>query len=193
MTFDEISASSSAPLQFNAFIDCYRSAQQEDGIGVKSALPFRAFAPLMADITLLEFVDNQALPYRLAGENVLERMGRDVIGKDFLDYIPPALRLESLTAHRAMCSLPCGYYMIYENEYVSGQRVKAETMTLPLKKSTSGAANFFLSYHIHHKVTGVNLHEKNAALIVGYELSTFVDIGYGLPESATHEAAPARA
>lgn len=182
MTFDDVIAASQAPERLSRFIECFNVAQASDGIGVQSALPLRDFARFMPDITLLEMVEEKRLLYRLAGENVLEKLGRDLVGRDFLDIIPSAMRDQSINGHIEMRSRPCGYFMIYENEYLGGQRALAETLTLPLRKTPDGERNFFLGFHIQNELTSVELYPSQPALIVGHALNSYVDIGYGTPE-----------
>ncbi|MEQ9518755.1 MAG: PAS domain-containing protein [Parvibaculum sp.] len=183
MTFDDILSTSQAPDKLAAYVRCYQAAQGEDGIASQSALPLRDFAKFMADITVLEMVAQERLLFRLAGENVLEKMGRNLVGRDFLDIIPSVIRRQSLAGHLDMQAKPCGYFMIYENEYVGGQHAFAETLTLPLRKSPDAPADYFLGFHIQNDVIGVNLYQKEPALIVGYQLSSFVDIGFGIPDA----------
>jgi len=77
---------------------------------------------------------------------------------------------------------PCGYYMVYDNEYESGRRMKAETLTLPLRKNPDGKPNFFISFHTDHHVSGVSEQSGVTCLVAKWEVNSFADIGSGEPE-----------
>jgi len=92
MTFDEIISTSKTPKPFEQFINCYQTAQEGSDTALHSALPMRMMAPLMANIILFEVENRDQITYRLAGEEVKDRLGFNPTGKNFLDLIKPDIR-----------------------------------------------------------------------------------------------------
>ncbi|MEQ9144709.1 MAG: PAS domain-containing protein [Parvibaculaceae bacterium] len=182
MIFEEIIQLSRAPEKLRRFVECYRGASSGGAIAVQSALPMRTLAPLMAHVTLLERVEQGRILYRIAGERIVERLGFNPLGHNFLDLIVPELKDTSILGHEQMLNHPCGYYMIYESAYESGQRVRAETLTLPLRKEADGALKYFLSLHLDHEMSGLSDRPGQTALVTDWITNTFVDIGHGEPD-----------
>lgn len=181
MTFDELLAASRAPEKLGTFIECYKHAQADDCIGVQSDLPLRTFAPLMANITLMERETETQLTYRIAGENIINRLGFNPVKSNFIDLLAPAIRNDAIATHNKMLAQPCGNYIVYENDYETGRRMITESLMLPLRKNRDASEELLLGYHAHHEATSVLSPRSQTCLVVNHTLSEFVDIGGGVP------------
>lgn len=182
MTFDELFAASRAPVKFENLIDCYLSAQKDNRVGVQSALPMREFAPLMANVTLMERESADQVTYRIAGENIANRLGFNPMGSNFLDLLAVDIRRSACATHEKIFSHPCGHYLVYENEYETGRRMISESLMLPMKKKRDAEVNLLLGYHSHHQSTGVLAPTNKTSLVVHHSTNEFVDIGFGIPD-----------
>ena len=181
MTFDELFAASRAPKQFKKLADSYTSAQGHNCVGIQSALPMRKFAPLMANVTLMERENTDQVTYRIAGENIINRLGFNPVGNNFLDLLSSEIRANARIANEKILTHPCGHYLVYENEYETGQRMVSESLMLPMKKESDTETNLLLGYHFHHQATGILAPQNQTSLVVHHSTSEFVDIGSGIP------------
>ncbi len=171
------------------FFDCYRAAQSGPGPACQNALPMRELAGLMAQITLVEQKSPDQIIYRIAGDTIIERLGFNPTGMNFLDLLHPDQREGSMEGHQLMLSHPCGCYLVYENELENGNRMLSETVTLPMRKNEDAEAKLFFSYHSTHKPTGIISTKGETALVVNWHRMEHADIGCGEP--ATKPSPPA--
>lgn len=182
LTFDEILSVSKVPKLLEQFIDCYQAARSGGDVALQSALPMRMLAPLMASVILFEVEHRDQITYRIAGENVIDRLGFNPTGTNFLDLVGPELREAAAGGYQLMLGHPCGYYMVYENNYESGHQMKAETLTLPLRKNPDDKINQLICFHADHQLFGIGERSDKTRLVVDWETNAFVDIGNGKPE-----------
>jgi hypothetical protein len=187
VNFDELIAASRAPKKLGKLVNCYRCSQADDFVGVQSALPMRDFAPLMANVTLMERKTAGEVVYRIAGENIVNRLGFNPTGSNFIDLLSADMRKQAATTHDALFAHPCGHYIVYENRYENGRCMISESIMLPMRRSEKSAAVLLLGFHIHHQATGIVAPQKDTALITNIELSEFVDIGSGVPDLRAHD------
>lgn len=181
MTFDELIAASQAPKLLDRFIDCYKSAQTDGLIALQSELSMRNLAPILPNLTLLEATRSDMITYRLAGQEIVDTLGFNPVGQNFLDFLDPGLRATSAAGHDLMQEHPCGYYMVYENVYESGHRKVMETLTLPLRKSLDHKNRLFLSCHIEHHLSEISATRGETAMVVTWKTNVFANIGGGEP------------
>ena len=181
MTFDEIVAAARAPKKFEQYIACYNAARLGNDVALQSALPMRLFAPLMANITLMERMSHDRVVYRIAGENIIARLGYNPTGNNFFDLLPELRREATIQMCQRILEYPCGYYSTYENEYTSGRRMISESLMLPIRKEEDSETTFVLGYHAHHQGTGIFRPGPKTTLAVTVLESEVVDIGFGIP------------
>ena len=182
MTFDELISLSTAPDKVGAFVSAYRASQTDFSIGRRDLLPMRSLAPMLANITMTEYVDNDTIIFRIAGENIKDRLGFNPAGRNTLDLIAQEKRDEAVALHDVIINHPCGSYVVYESVFQSGRRAKSESITFPLRKDASTDTFFFLSYHLHHEATGFTEVGEPTALGLSEILKELIDIGFDYPE-----------
>lgn len=187
MTFDELITLSSAPDKVGAFVSAFRASQTDSSIGRRDLLPMRSLAPMLANITMTEYVDNDTIIFRIAGENITERLGFNPAGRNTLDLIAREKRDEAVALHDVIINHPCGSYVVYESVFQSGRQAKSESITFPLRKDAHTNSFFFLSYHLHHEVTGVADAGESTALGLSEIQTELVDIGFGAPDTPNHQ------
>jgi len=183
MTFDELVNTARTPVKIQQFLDCYSAARTDAAAASKEALPLRLFAPLMPNIILIECLDSDHMIYKIAGENIIARMGFNPKGLNLLDVLPVSARDISKSIQEMLFRYPCGFYFVYENSYASGNRSVTETILLPLSKRLGTQPNLFLTYNIHHAPTGVTESGGKMKLVNRFETGAFIDIGSGAPSS----------
>lgn len=181
MTFDELTAAAHDKEGFSRFFSCYRAAQAGAVPASQEALPMRQLAKIMTHVTLLEWVAPDQITYRIAGDAIIERLGFNPTGTNFLDLLHADQRTTSIEGHQTMMAHPCGCYLLYENEFENGSRAVLETITLPMRKTADAEAKFFFSFHAHHSTTGVAEDITDTALVVNWRRVEHADIGCGVP------------
>ncbi|MCE7997801.1 MAG: PAS domain-containing protein [Rhodobiaceae bacterium] len=187
MTFDELVALSSVPDKVGAFVSAYRTSQEGRSIGRRDLLPMRTLAPMLANITMTEYVDEDTIIFRIAGENITDRLGFNPAGRNTLDLIAREKRAEAIALHSIILNHPCGSYVVYESIFQSGRKAKSESITFPLQKDAGSAIHFFLSYHVHHEATGFSEAGEPTALGLSEFHTELIDIGFGQPKAPTTE------
>lgn len=183
MTFDEVVAQSLAPETLQSVFNAYQQAQNGGDVAAQDQLPMRTMAPLLPNVTLMEHVDDDTIIYRIAGEAIVERLGFNPTGQNFLDLIAPSVRAETALTNKTGLDERCGHYAIYENQYESGRRMISESLMLPMRKTAGGRVAFIFGYHVHHKATDIGVLGARTALGVRWIIADFVDIGFGVPQA----------
>ncbi len=181
MTFDELTAAAHDREGFTHFFSCYRAAQIGAVPASQDALPMRQLAKIMAHVTLLEWVAPDQITYRIAGEAIVDRLGFNPTGTNFLDLLHADQRHSSVDGHKTMMAHPCGCYLVYESEFENGSRAVLETITLPMRKTADVEAKLFFSFHSHHSTTSVAESNTDTALVVNWRRMEYADIGCGVP------------
>jgi len=181
MTFDELTAAAHDNEGFSHFFSCYRAAQTDGAPARQDALPMRQLAKIMPHVTLLEWVAPDQITYRIAGDAIVERLGFNPTGTNFLDLLHAGQRSGSVEGHKTMMSHPCGCYLVYESEFENGSRAVLETVTLPMRKTDNAEAKLFFSFHSHHSTTNVVAGTTDTALVVNWRRIEHADIGCGVP------------
>ena len=187
MTFDELIAFSSAPDKIGTFVSAYRASQVDFSVGRRDLLPMRSLAPMLANTTMTEYVDSNTIIFKIAGENITDRLGFNPAGRNTLDLIAQEKREEAIALHDLIVNHPCGSYVVYESVFQSGRQAKSESITFPLRKDAHTNSFFFLSYHLHHEVTGVAEVGESTALGLSEIQTELVDIGFGAPDTPNHQ------
>ncbi len=141
----------------------------------------RELARVMSHVTLLEWDAPDQITYRIAGDAIVDRLGFNPTGVNFLDLLHADQRASSIDGHRLMMTHPCGCYLVYENEFENGSRAILETITLPMRKTPDAAPNLFFSYHSHRSTTGFAAANAGTALVVNWRRMEHADIGCGEP------------
>lgn len=192
MNFDQLLAQSRAPAKLGRFVAAYSEAQTEVDVAVaKPDLSMRKLALCMPNITLMEVRSDANVIYRIAGDNVVARLGLNPTGHNFIDFIPEAERKPTAVANRHCLTRPCGIYLVYENDYSSGRRMISESLILPLRKSADEDANLLIGLHVHHEASGLSCDPGETHLMTNLLVSSYIDIGAGVPHSPLESAANA--
>lgn len=181
MLFDELTAVALDKEGFSHFFSCYRAAQTDAAPASQDALPMRQLAKIMPNVTLLEWDTPDQIIYRIAGDAIVERLGFNPTGMNFLDLLHADQRPTSIDGHQIMKAHPCGCYLVYESEFGNGSRAVLETITLPMRRTEGAATNLFFSFHSHHSTTSVAASTTDTALVVNWRRMEHADIGRGVP------------
>ncbi len=183
MTFDEVIAQSIEPETLRSVFAAYLKARGENDVASQDRLPMREMAPLLPNITLMECIDEGTILYRIMGERIVERLGFNPTGQNFYDFLDPSQRAESIYTTKAGLAAPCGHYSIYQSRFESGRSLVSESLLLPMRKTASAEIDFIFGYHVHHQATNSFSLGGRTQLGTSWDVSEFIDIGLGLPDS----------
>ncbi len=181
MTLDEIAEIALDREGFDLFFSCYRAAQTGPTPASQNALPMRQLTKAMPHVTLLEWRAPEEIIFKLAGDSVIERLGFNPAGSNFLDLLHPDQRADSVEGHQIMLAHQCGCYLLYESEFESGARATVETITLPMRKTDGDDAKLLISFHSHQTTSSFGEHRDGTALVSDWRRVEHADIGCGEP------------
>ncbi|MDW3096598.1 PAS domain-containing protein [Pyruvatibacter sp.] len=181
-------ALSDAPDRLREFLQIYEDVRGDKVAPTRSDLDLRRLAKLLPDVTIMERLAPMSVIYRLMGTAVAERMGADLTGHNFLNYLGQTERSRIDLGVSIVTELPCGTFSVYENDYSSGVTVRAESIALPLDTG-SGCAPY-LSLGLHSSQTPVSYGQEREESMIGtrWKDGVVIDLGYGLPDQATMDA-----
>tara|TARA_R110000868_G_scaffold139015_3_gene353685 strand:- start:1319 stop:1849 length:531 start_codon:yes stop_codon:yes gene_type:complete len=133
---------------------------------------------LMPSVTLLEVVSSDRVEMRLIGTDLVERMGGDPTGKNYLDYVALDARSTYLETLSLQINRPCGRRSILQTREASGVLSRVEVLTLPMTHKLSGHP-LILSYFGPTEAIGFDGGSDREVRI--FENIQWIDIGAGVP------------
>ncbi len=182
--YRQVLALSNAPARVTSFIRLYERTRGEALKPRREHLPLREMAPFIADIIIIECVDEALVRYRLMGTDVVGRIGRDLTGENMLDHLPEKEAWRTGHSLSMFAKHPCGCMSVYENEYASGTRVLAETLFLPLDGGREGQ-HLLIGLNSSQVVVEREDFRRETMLATRWRDGAVVDIGAGLPQPET--------
>jgi hypothetical protein len=97
-----------------------------------------AIHKLMPIVTLLEIMSPDRVEMRLVGTDLVERMGVDPTGQNYLDTFEPEGRKRYLDLINTQISHPCGRRSMLHTREASGILSTVEVLSLPMTHVRSG-------------------------------------------------------
>jgi hypothetical protein len=103
------------------------------GVAHLQAIDFATFGDLAPWLSVIE-PDQAAftLKFVRAGEGLCTMLGRDLVGRDYLEFVDPAIKGEAFDSAFVMLSRPCGLWQITPALTQEGTIVEAEYTGFPL-------------------------------------------------------------
>ncbi len=133
---------------------------------------------LMPSISLLEIVAPDRVELRLVGTDLVERMGTDPTGKNYLDSIAPDARPSYLEMLGHQVNHPCGRQSILRTREASGILSSVEVLSLPMSHRLSGHS-LVVSYF--GPTESVGFDGNGFREVQSFEDVRWIDIGAGVP------------
>jgi hypothetical protein len=161
-------------------------AMLEDADGViphKKDLELRNFVAVMPHLALVAVTKPDKCIYRIAGESLKERVGLNLAGRNYYDFVPPERREFAARAMHMVIDTPCAVRAEIQQSYSGGVGLMIEAAGFPLKSSEAGTDGFILfadqaierddSYHeVHPHLRGANVVRRD-----------LIDLGFGIDET----------
>jgi hypothetical protein len=90
--------------------------------------------PFLRDLVLLEVPPpgERQLRIRLAGTGIEQRIQNNIVGRDYLEFLPAIYHDGALTSAQIMADLPCGLWQLTNVHYERGTAQLLELTAFPL-------------------------------------------------------------
>jgi hypothetical protein len=115
------------------FEEIVRQATPVRGLALLQSIAFSAFGDLTPWVSVIE--PDQAtftLKFVRAGEGLCGVLGCDLAGRDYLEFVDPAIKGEAFDSTFLMLSRPCGLWQITPALTQDGAIVEAEYTGFPI-------------------------------------------------------------
>lgn len=134
---------------------------------------------LMPFVSILEIVSPDRVEMRLIGTDLVQRMGYDPTGQNYLDSFEPDSRPEYLKILYTQINHPCGRRSTLQTREKNGILSQVEVLALPMSHMKSGHP-LLMSCFARTESVGFDPGERK---VRGLDDVVWIDIGAGLPET----------
>ncbi|WP_422024671.1 PAS domain-containing protein [Pyruvatibacter mobilis] len=172
---------SAAPGRLRAFLDLYDEMRDGRLVPHRNDLDLRKLSAFLTDLTLMEIEDEATITYRLMGSDVAERMGADLTGRNFLEFLSPKERRGTARAMDLIVSRPVGLFSIYLNQYARGVLSRNESIMLPLSAGDDDKVTQIIGLHLVQTTVNYATAGDNTIIAADTFGTEPVDLGNGVP------------
>ncbi|WP_417450012.1 PAS domain-containing protein [Kordiimonas sp.] len=169
---------------FEPFITYWQALRSDALVPTRADFNPVRVKEFMGRIVIVERLSRDHFYARLVGTEIVERVGREQTGADFLTLLEtPEGREEQLAFYNAVLDKPCGAYG-KRNVITSKGTYHAKFLLLPISHQASHAGEFFAVFDFNQslaQLSGVKF-ERFGALV----RQVMLDIGAGVPEAYAH-------
>lgn len=149
----------------------------------KNQLDLAEFAAAIPHMALVAVTRPDQCIYRLAGERLKERVGFNVKGRNYYDFVPPERRQFAARAMHMVIETPCAFRAEIQQTYSGGVDLIIEATGFPLLSREPGVDGFILFadqaiepdmafYDAHPQLQGANVIRRD-----------LIDLGAGIDET----------
>ena len=107
-------------------------------VAAVEAMTFGAFAPYVSAVAPDE--KGFTMKFVFAGEGMSAMIGRQIVGRDYLDFVDPAIKGEAFDSAFVMLSRPCGLWQVMPALTASGRLISLEYTGFPVFDERRGQA-----------------------------------------------------
>ncbi|MGD1935397.1 MAG: PAS domain-containing protein [Candidatus Phaeomarinobacter sp.] len=179
---------SDAPDRLVQFLEIYEEARGDRLVPTRADLSFRRLARLLPDITIMERSKPGSVVYRLMGTAVVERIGADLTGHNYLNYLTETERARNDFGMAIVAEIPCGTYSIYDNQYASGVCSQNESLMLPIDNGAGEGPYQILGMHLAQNPLHYGEERDQTVIGIKWRKGVVIDLGRGAPDQAAMEA-----
>ena len=153
------------------------------------SLPKRGFVPdrkdfnpaaiysLMPSVSLLEIMSPERVEIRLLGTDLVDRIGIEVTGGNYLESFEPALRPAYLNILNTQITFPCGRRTVLKTREESGILSRVEVLSLPLTHDAVGNPLILSCFEPTESIG----YEHGGREVKNFDDIQWIDIGAGVP------------
>ena len=164
-------------------LNSYRMLLSESAPGTipaKSEFDILRFYSVIPNIVMSSLTKPNQCIYRVAGEEVIKRIGFNPTGKNYFDFVPPSRLTLAIKTMLALIDVPCGLRVAIEQTYSTGLQNTIEVVLTPLKSDLPGVDGYILSAEDDMSKQEQNLYDGRVLLGKNVILREFIDLGFGV-------------
>jgi hypothetical protein len=155
----------------------------DGSIPSKNGFDLPRFASIIANLELGAVTKPDRCIWRIAGENVKQRIGINPVGRNYYDFVPEERRQHAMHAMNMVIDVPCGFRAEVEQTYSNGLVRLVEGLALPLASSEPGVDGFIVFADCHVEELDRFVRDRPAlqgGIVVCRDL---IDLGHGVDET----------
>jgi hypothetical protein len=167
----------------HAFEEFWRALPRTGSLPRRSDMGIKQAAPFLQHMMLVEarLNDTPSFPIRLTGGAVRDRIQRDIVGHDYLEFLPRQYHAGAIETARLVTGFPCGLWQIMALHFERGFAQNHEVTAFPLE-TQQGEPPLLLG--LFEPAEGlIAAHPAHGKAMLADTASTFrfIDIGAGEP------------
>ncbi|RVU39474.1 PAS domain-containing protein [Hwanghaeella grinnelliae] len=149
----------------------------------KTGLDISKFAAALPNVALFAVKLPDHCVYRILGEAWRQRIGRNLVGKNYIDFVAAERRESAITSLQDMITIPSAFRVIIEQTYSAGKKAQLEVLAVPLLSEEEGVDSF--SLFAAQLVTPVHFGPGDDRIVLGANIieRDLIDIGYGVNDA----------
>lgn len=163
------------------FAEYWLSLPKIDLIPRRDAFRPEQVPDLIANVIIHELVSPELLLLRLVGSAVVEEYGRELRGRNYLDFVDEARRASASRAIHLVCEHPAGMVVRVRSQTRDGRIIIRETIAFPMRGG-DGAARFAYFCSSTIPIPASATLDESGMQVLGVLQRTYLDIGAGVPD-----------
>ncbi|MDP6345024.1 MAG: PAS domain-containing protein [Alphaproteobacteria bacterium] len=136
----------------------------------------------LPNIVVLELRSRREVIFRLAGTRIVESLGVELTGRNYLEFSHPEERATRAERMHQLGQWPCGAHIQMSVTFVSGRSVPSEALTLPVRPAGRGQPIQLFAMIMALEDTTSQWPAADSRHFPTADEGCFVDIGAGAPK-----------
>jgi len=175
---------SQTPERLTTFLAAYEPARSTADAPRRADLDLRRLATVLPDLTIMERLAPEHVIFRLMGTATVARLGVDLTGHNFIDYLSPVERARIDEGLAIVAQHPCGTFSVFENTYSSGAKMRTETLSLPLDGGSGKPPYLIIALQLARALTRHEAAKQGTITDTRWLDGVFIDLGSGMPDQS---------
>jgi len=138
---------------------------------------------LLRDLVLVEarLGEPPSFPIRLVGSGAQQRIQQNIVGHDYLDFLPPELHAGAIESGRLMFNHPCGLWQVMTMHYAREYAQNVEITAFPLLADANSVPLLLVLMQPVKGLVSAIQAQGRPILVDTASVFEFIDIGAGSP------------
>lgn len=170
--FDEIDWTTPDAEQFALY---WRGLEPDADVPHRRSFDPMRISALLPFIAIYEVLSRDEIIYRLAGTAIVERFGKEVTGKNFLDFWEGEPRERTASSMYECVSRPCGIFSELSGTSESGGTESSVAVGFPLLDD-SGACNRLVFYSTGFQMIRTRIPREDQIRTLSAARGAFIDL-----------------
>lgn len=149
----------------------------------KNRLDVTGLARAVPHLLLFALTRPDKCIYRVAGEEVKARIGRNPVGLNYYDLVPPERRANAMRAMNMVIDVPCAWRVEIEQSYSSGIGRLVEAVAFPLASAQADVDGFAVLADCEIGPGARGAEDGVTLLGTNVIRRDLIDIGFGVDET----------